>query len=654
MAEAKKYYALLTEAGQAAMLKAVAFNLPVRLTHMAVGTANNQEFLPTEDMTSLVHEVHRAPINTLEPEDEDAGLLAADMIIPNEVGGWKVRELGIFDESGSLFAVASVPPTYKPRLQEGGPSELRFRMLISLDNADHVELIIDPTVVLATRDFVEKHTKRTDDPHNTLPEGGEEGQTLIKQADGSLAWGNVGGVPVGQICWSTFADALPGTITINTAREVSCAAYPQLFKSAQEGGNIVTKAEWMALQATQNSVPKYYYDEGSDVFGLPLIRDYISAARPLEAGKDTGDWADAGVGPHTHAIKDETGVAIHRDNVQGGASAAAGIFGDTPHDVTAAQILSGGAEENRPKTSYLVPCLKAFDVAINSAEVDLKALAETMDKHARQNALPAGAIGCFAVQTPPAGWLKCDGRDVSRTTYAGLFTAIGTIYGAGDGTTTFALPDLRGEFIRGWDDGRGADAGRAFGSWQDDELRRTGVTIGIERSDNGHHDNPIELSKLLVGHRTGGYNGRNDYTGYFGGAETRPRNIAMLYCIKAFDVAANIENIDVKALSDEVEMLAQQVSAFKDSKVDHSEWVELVPDRAWKMPNGLIFQTAPTGSIPQNAVVTFPVAFSRPPFTIILGDGAGSNANAVFSFTETSFTVDTTGSAQAYYLAIGR
>jgi len=80
--------------------------------------------------------------------------------------------------------------------------------------------------------------------------------------------------------------------------------------------------------------------------------------------------------------------------------------------------------------------------------------------------VPAGVFVPYAGETAPAGWLLCDGSAVSRTTYAALFAAIGEAYGAGDGSTTFNLPDMRGEFLRGWDNGRGIDSGRALGSAQ--------------------------------------------------------------------------------------------------------------------------------------------------------------------------------------------
>lgn len=77
------------------------------------------------------------------------------------------------------------------------------------------------------------------------------------------------------------------------------------------------------------------------------------------------------------------------------------------------------------------------------------------DGKALVGATDVGVIGFFAGSSAPSGYLKANGALVSRTTYATLFAAIGTTFGAGDGSTTFALPDLRGEFLRGWDDGRG-------------------------------------------------------------------------------------------------------------------------------------------------------------------------------------------------------
>lgn len=163
--------------------------------------------------------------------------------------------------------------------------------------------------------------------------------------------------------------------------------------------------------------------------------------------------------------------------------------------------------------------------------------------------LPAGLVVHFAASAPPTGWLKANGAAISRTTYAALFAAIGTTFGAGDGSTTFNVPDLRGEFVRGWDDGRGVDSGRALGSAQaatrlpNLSVYASSATAGVLVSpamsayggsypgDNFQKEaDSIEMTtagnylsvalSVAGGTTTGKY-----YT-------ARPRNVALLACIK--------------------------------------------------------------------------------------------------------------------------
>ncbi|WP_247308193.1 phage tail protein [Ralstonia pseudosolanacearum] len=159
-----------------------------------------------------------------------------------------------------------------------------------------------------------------------------------------------------------------------------------------------------------------------------------------------------------------------------------------------------------------------------------------------------GSVAMFACKTPPAGWLKANGAAVSRTTYARLHNVIGTTFGAGDGATTFNLPELRAEFWRGWDDGRGVDSGRAFGSSQVQSMsaHQHRMPIGFDGSNLfGWGDSsvtPIFGSEVqsgvlrVVGSVTqSGGAARIAYTDAFGGGvsgETRPRNVALLACIK--------------------------------------------------------------------------------------------------------------------------
>ncbi|MGY0794330.1 phage tail protein [Azospirillum argentinense] len=138
---------------------------------------------------------------------------------------------------------------------------------------------------------------------------------------------------------------------------------------------------------------------------------------------------------------------------------------------------------------------------------------------------PAGQIAYFAMAAAPAGWLKANGALVSRTTYADLFAAIGTTFGAGDGSTTFKLPDLRGEFVRGWDDERYVDGGRAFGSAQGDNVR--GPAGGGNLITNIGASMGLAAGSAATGSLVGSIVAFGTTT-----ADTRPRNVALLACIR--------------------------------------------------------------------------------------------------------------------------
>jgi phage-related tail fiber protein len=140
----------------------------------------------------------------------------------------------------------------------------------------------------------------------------------------------------------------------------------------------------------------------------------------------------------------------------------------------------------------------------------------------------AGEVAYFAINTAPSGYLKANGAAISRSTYSTLFAAIGTTFGVGDGSTTFNVPDLRGEFIRGWADGRSVDTGRTFGSFQDQSFASHTHSESTSNSNNvttyaySSGEGAMNVNSGLTGTTTGAA----------GGTETRPRNIALLACIK--------------------------------------------------------------------------------------------------------------------------
>ena len=136
--------------------------------------------------------------------------------------------------------------------------------------------------------------------------------------------------------------------------------------------------------------------------------------------------------------------------------------------------------------------------------------------------VPAGAIMAFAMNGAPTGWLAADGTAVSRSTYATLFAAIATTYGVGDGATTFNVPDLRGYFVRGTGTNSDGTASGTFGAKQADELKSHTHTYTFKSTTGGSSagGDPNSITNTTVN------------TGATGGTETRPKNIAMFYCIK--------------------------------------------------------------------------------------------------------------------------
>jgi phage-related tail fiber protein len=134
-----------------------------------------------------------------------------------------------------------------------------------------------------------------------------------------------------------------------------------------------------------------------------------------------------------------------------------------------------------------------------------------------------------AVVVKILGQVKANGDAVSRATYATLFAAIGTTFGSGNGSTTFNLPDLRGEFVRGWDDSRGVDSGRLMGTSQADEFKSHTHVMSRTLTDL-NVDARFDAVSRYATSDDAEYTDRA--TNATGGTETRPRNISLLACIK--------------------------------------------------------------------------------------------------------------------------
>lgn len=435
-----------TTFGLVAMAQAEATGTQIRLTHMAVGDGNGNPIIPTEGMTTLVRERYRATVNRVFQDPTNPMKYTAELIIPAAVGGFTVREIGIFDANGNLSLVGNTPDVYKPVVAEGAFADAAYRVEFMVTNADLVELIIDPNVVVATQQWILNHITTC----YLLP-GGTTGQTLRKASNAC-----------GDVEWANPDDV---NIFVNSVEETQTLAASQ------------TVVDWAVV--TNNGLAVY-------VEGVRL--------RPDQWTKDP-------------TISTRITLATSYPN--------------------GTKIVGA---QNEPAANMPDPLVKSQ----NLADVPNKATARTnldvFSKAEARQLAPSGVVAFFARPTAPTGWLKCNGAAVSRTAYADLFAAIGTYYGVGDGFNTFNLPDLRGEFLRGWDDGRGVDPGRAFSSAQGDSFKAHVHNFGwYEYTLPGTPGYPLPAVTSNHGGATKYINIDQTYTG---GSETRPRNVAMLPCIK--------------------------------------------------------------------------------------------------------------------------
>ncbi|EBL1082181.1 phage tail protein [Salmonella enterica] len=150
-----KFYTLLTEIGAAKLASAAALGVPLKITHMAVGDGGGVLPTPSAQQTALVAEKRRAALNMLYIDPQNSSQIIAEQVIPETEGGWWIREVGLFDETGALIAVGNCPESYKPQLTEGSGRTQTVRMVLITSSTDNITLKIDTAVVLATRKYVD-------------------------------------------------------------------------------------------------------------------------------------------------------------------------------------------------------------------------------------------------------------------------------------------------------------------------------------------------------------------------------------------------------------------------------------------------------------------------------------------------------------------
>ncbi|EIW6218345.1 phage tail protein [Escherichia coli] len=355
-----KYYAILTNQGAARLANATMLGSKLNLTQMAVGDANG--VLPTPDpaQTKLINQKRIAPLNLLSVDPNNQSQIIAEQIIPENEGGFWIREIGLYDDEGVLIAVANCPETYKPQLQEGSGRTQTIRMILVVTNTEAITLKIDPSVVLATRKYVDDEVLELklyvdDQMRNHI--AAQDPHTQYAQKHNPTFTGE---------------PKAPTPAAGNNTTRIATTAFVQAAITALINGAPATLDTLKEIAAAINNDPKF----------STTINNALSGKQPL----------------------DET-----------------------------------------------LTHLSGKDVAGLLAYLGL----------GEGSALPVGVPVPWPSATPPTGWLKCNGAAFSAEEYPELAKAY----------PTNKLPDLRGEFIRGWDDGRGMDTGRAILSAQGDAIR---------------------------------------------------------------------------------------------------------------------------------------------------------------------------------------
>ncbi|HGJ5857633.1 phage tail protein, partial [Arsenophonus nasoniae] len=176
-----KYFCLLTRQGEHRVAEATALGTKIAITQMAVGDGGGSLPTPDTHQTQLIHERRRAAINQLWVDKNNPNQVIAEQIIPENEGGWWIREVGLFDKEGVLIAVGNLPETYKPQLAEGSGRTQTIRAVFIVSHTEAVTLKIDPSVVLATRQYVDSETHKKIDKQAVKQTTGDSPTDVISQ-----------------------------------------------------------------------------------------------------------------------------------------------------------------------------------------------------------------------------------------------------------------------------------------------------------------------------------------------------------------------------------------------------------------------------------------------------------------------------------------
>ncbi|MBB0411556.1 phage tail protein [Escherichia coli] len=424
-----KFYTLLTDIGAAKLASAAALGVPLKITHMAVGDGGG--VLPTPDakQTALVNEKRRAALNMLYIDPQNSSQIIAEQVIPENEGGWWIREVGLFDESGALIAVGNCPESYKPQLAEGSGRTQTVRMVLITSSTDNITLKIDPAVVLATRKYVDDKVLE-----------------LKVYADDQMAKHLAAPDPHSQYAPKesptfTGTPKAPTPAAGNNTTQIATAAFVQAALTALINGAPATLDTLKEIAAAINNDPKF----------STTINNALAQKAPLSSPALTGTPTAPTAAQSVNNTQIATTAFVK--------SAIAAMVGSAPAALDTLNELAAALGNDPNFATTMLNALSGKqpldNTLTNLSGKDVAGLLTYLGL-GEGSALPVGVPVPWPSATPPTGWLKCNGAAFSAEEYPEL----AKVY------PTNKLPDLRGEFIRGWDDGRGIDTGRSILSIQ--------------------------------------------------------------------------------------------------------------------------------------------------------------------------------------------
>jgi len=516
-----QFMAILTAVGEAKQANAAALGIPWTFSQMGIGDASGSDPQPDRAQTKLINEQRRAPLNQVRTDPKNANVIIAEQVIPENVGGWWIREIGLYDAEGDLVAVANCAPSFKPLLAQGSGKTQVVRINFIVTSAANVTLKIDPSVVLATRQYVDDQIIEVLPPTRMA---GTFRKVTINEHGVVIAGSNPD-----TLAGAGIKDAIAN---INPLSDGSLDLHGgnYAFVTARLESHLTRNAYWDGAKwlSHNNNEPSYRMSCLSNGFScstaVPVNGPLLWISTPIATGLDLAKKANSATTLAGYGITDAYTQIKTNDLLKVKAPLASPALTGKPTAPTA----SVGANDLQLANTAFV-----------------QAIAAGMNASA-----PGDAVFTFS-RLPPVGTLKANGAAVPVANYPALTTAIyvgdvlnaSAVWGyrcnnATAPSTTRAtngpyivLPDVRGESVVGFDDGRGVDAGRDWASWQDWMV--------------GSHTHPVRYWTYRDGTGTGFHNylkpfndkgsstgTQEDGVGASGGNTNRSRNLAPLACIR--------------------------------------------------------------------------------------------------------------------------